>query len=126
MTVEHDTTIGRYLDFWNAGTPDEQHRLAAATFTDDVRYLAPVGLRTGPKELIDFHDQFIGNVGEARFTSREEPEEHLGHVRLRWRIAARGNDSYAAGTDILILGDDGRITTVVTFVDQFPAGFDHD
>lgn len=126
MTIEHGATVERYLDFWNAATAEEQRRLAAATFTDDISYVAPVGLLTGPEALIDFHDQFTGHVGEARFTSREEPTEHHDHIRLKWRIEAGGKESFATGTDVLSVGPDGRVGSVVAFLDQPPEGFNHD
>ena len=37
-----------------------------------------------------------------------------------------GGTRFAAGTDVLVLDETGRIASVTGFVDQFPEGFDLD
>lgn len=122
--THHDATLERYLRFWNAGTPEEQHRLAAEIFTDDIGYHAPVGILSGPQALIDFRDEFARHMGSVAFRRREEPQIHHDRARLRWEIEAGGERSFAAGTDVLTFGPDGRIGSITTFLDRAPEGFD--
>ncbi len=117
-------TVERYVRFWNTAEPGEQRRLAAETFTDDVRYHAVVGVRTGPQALIDFHDQFTGHQGAALFRRREQPQIHHDRARLAWEIELDGGRPFAAGTDLLVFEPDGRISSVSTFLDRAPEGFD--
>jgi len=42
---------------------------------------------------------------------------------VRWELL-RGDDSFAEGTDILVVDDNGRISSVTTFLDRAPTGFD--
>lgn len=121
-----EDAVDRYLRFWNSGEPEEQGRLASETFTDDVRYHAPVGVLTGPQALIDFHEQFTGRMGAAQFQRREEPQIHHDRARLRWEIKLGDGGSFAAGTDVLVFDPDGRISSVTTFLDRAPEGFDPD
>ncbi|MER7456722.1 nuclear transport factor 2 family protein [Micromonospora sp. NPDC126480] len=117
-------TVERYVRFWNTGQPEEQRRLAAETFTDDVSYHALVGVLTGPQALIDFHGQFTENVGAAVFQRRAEPQLHHDRARLMWEIELDGGRPFAAGTDLLVFDPDGRISSVTTFLDRAPEGFD--
>lgn len=127
MADTHEAVIERYLEFWNAGTPAEQQRLASETFTDDVCYRAPIGVLTGPYALIGFRDQFAGHMGEVAFRRRDEPgvaEVHHDRARLRWELEAGGKNPFAAGTDVLEFDAEGRIAAVTAFLDQAPEGFD--
>jgi len=107
---------GRYLSFWNAALPAEQ------TFADDVEYAAPIGVLRGPAALIDFRDQFTGHVGGAELRAVTEPEAHHNRARLSWEIVVKG-ERFAAGTDVILVGADGRIEAVTSFLDQEPEGF---
>jgi hypothetical protein len=107
---------GRYLRFWNAAQPAEQ------TFVDDVEYAAPVGVLRGPAALIDFRDQFTGHVTGAELHAIGEAEAHHDRARLRWEIIVAG-ERFAAGTDVILVGPDGRIEAVTSFLDQAPVGF---
>jgi hypothetical protein len=107
---------GRYVRFWNAAHPAEQ------TFTDDVEYAAPIGVLRGPAALIDFRDQFTGHVAGAELHPIGEAEVHHDRARLRWEIIVAG-ERFAAGTDVILVGPDGRIRAVTSFLDQEPEGF---
>ncbi|MGP4114785.1 nuclear transport factor 2 family protein [Streptomyces sp. 4N509B] len=118
--------VDGYLRFWNAEAPEEQRRLASATFTDDVEYRAPVGVLSGPSALMGFREQFAGHMGAVVFRARRDPEIHHGRARLLWAIDADGKEPFATGTDVLVLDADGRISAITTFLDQAPEGFDPD
>lgn len=64
-------TVQRYVEFWNAASPDEQRKLAAATFADQIAYHAPVGILHGVDELIGFRNQF----------AEHSPAMSSGHAR---------------------------------------------
>lgn len=121
--TEHQVTLDRYIRFWNAGAPDEQHRLAGETFTEDIQYHAPVGVLRGAQALIDFRDQFAEHMGTVAFRQRQDPELQHGRARLRWEIEVAGK-SFAAGTDVLVFDSEGRISSVSAFLDRAPEGFD--
>ncbi|HEU5160955.1 MAG TPA: nuclear transport factor 2 family protein [Streptosporangiaceae bacterium] len=117
-------TIEQYVAFWNAATAEEQRRLAAATFSDQVSYHAPAGVMRGVDELIAFRDAFAQNSPDYVFRPRAEPQAHHGRARLRWELVVAG-DSFATGTDVLELDDQGHIIALTTFLDRAPEGFAH-
>ncbi|MER6976687.1 nuclear transport factor 2 family protein [Streptomyces carpinensis] len=123
-TAQHGATVERYVRFWNAETPEEQQRLASATFTDEVQYYAPIGVLSGPPALIGFREQFGQHMGKVAFNPRQEPQIHHERARLMWEIDNGGTRPFATGTDIMTFAPNGRITTITTFLDQPPEGFD--
>jgi SnoaL-like domain len=116
------STIEQYLAFWNAGSSDEQQRLAAATLAEQVSYHAPVRVMHGTDELIAFRNQFAEHVPGYVFRARSEPEEHHDRARLQWELVVHG-ESFATGTDVMEFDDRGRVRAVVSFLDRAPEGF---
>lgn len=120
------TTTDRYVAFWNAPTPEAMRALGAEVFTGDLMYHAPVGVLTGAEALVGFATEFRQHMGAAVFTARSEPEEHHDRIRLRWEIVLPDGTSFAEGTDVISVEEDGRVRDVVSFLDRAPAGFDPD
>jgi hypothetical protein len=112
----------QYAAFWNAADADQQHRIAASTFADDVSYYAPVGVMHGVDELIGFRNQFAQHSPGYEFRTQSSPQAHHGRVRLQWDLVVAGTP-FAAGTDVFELDARGRITAVTTFLDRAPEGF---
>jgi hypothetical protein len=119
-----NNTVERYLAFWNAPTNEARHALATEAFTDDVRYYAPIGVLCGADQLIEFREQLAGHVGAVDIDAREQPEAYNDRVRLRWEIRLATGESFATGTDVIVVESDGRISSVTAFLDRAPDGFD--
>lgn len=117
-------TVERYVAFWNAATPAEQRRLAAAVFADRISYHATVGVLRGVDALIDFRDRFAEHAPGYRFQPRSTPQTHHDRARLPWELIVDGT-SFATGTDVLELDDRGYVVAVTSFLDQAPEGFTH-
>ncbi|GAA2202092.1 MULTISPECIES: isomerase [Streptomyces] len=116
--------VDAYLLFWNADTAEERDRAAETAFADGVAYRAPIGLLDGTEALTDFRERFVGHMDRAAFRLRGRPQTHHARARLAWEIVTGDGDSFAEGTDILDLGEDGRIRSVTVFLDRAPEGFD--
>lgn len=114
----------RYTAFWNASTDEDQQRLAALTFVDGVEYHAPIGVLTGARAMIGFRQEFTSHVPTARLVARRVPERHHDRMRFQWEIVVGDEESFATGTDVLELDGDGRISSVTSFLDRAPEGFE--
>lgn len=114
----------RYTAFWNASTDEDQQRLAALTFVDGVEYHAPIGVLTGAQAMIGFRQEFTSHVPTARLVARRVPERHHDRMRFQWKIVVGDEESFATGTDVLELDRDGRISSVTSFLDRAPEGFE--
>lgn len=124
-TAPERAAVERYVEFWNAGSGDEQRRAAQAAFVDGVDYHVPLGVMRGADELIGFRNEFAQRMPGYRFRPRVEPDVHHDRARLQWELVVDG-EPFAAGTDVLELDDTGRIVSITGFVDQAPEGFDPD
>ncbi|GAA1177742.1 nuclear transport factor 2 family protein [Pseudonocardia alaniniphila] len=123
-STRNERAVERYVAFWNADTAEDQQRLASMTFIDDVQYTAPVGVLSGPAALTGFRTQFIDHVGPATFHARENPQTHNDRARLKWEIVTGEGKSFATGTDVMVIDADGLISSVTSFLDRAPEGFD--
>lgn len=116
--TELSDAVDRYVRFWNT-SPAEQRRSGGEIFTDDVAYIAPAGVMTGVDALAGFTEQFADNVGAYLFRTRTEPDIHHDRARVAWELRV-GDASFAEGTDMLTVNDDGTIASITTFIDRFP------
>ncbi len=124
MSIDLTETITRYVRFWNADDGG-QRRIASTLFTDDVTYRSVPGFWTGVEALVDFRRQFIANVGDATYRPRAVADQHHGRARIPWEIVLVDGTSFATGTDILEVDDDGKVHGVSAFIDRAPDGFEH-
>ncbi|HEX5918626.1 MAG TPA: nuclear transport factor 2 family protein [Nocardioides sp.] len=117
------TAAGRYVEFWNASSAEEQRRIADEAFAPDVDYHVPLGVMRGVEQLVGFREQFAERMPDYRFRARTAPDAHHDRARLQWELVVDG-ESFATGTDVLALDTEGRIVSVTGFLDRAPAGFD--
>jgi len=117
------TAIEDYLRFWNLDPGEEQTRLAERLFAPDVGYHAVIGTYTGVTALVELSASFVEHLGDIAFIARAEPDVLHRRARLRWEIL-RQDATFARGTDVIVLDEEGRIASVTVFLDRAPEGFD--
>jgi hypothetical protein len=117
-----ETTVDRYLSFWNIGPGAEQQQLAATVFSKDVDHRGPLGARVGVAGMLELSLGFAEQLGGLRFRARTEPAAHHDRVRVQWE-ALRDEKPFAEGTDVLVLDDSGLVDSVITFLDRAPDSF---
>ncbi|MFE7710237.1 nuclear transport factor 2 family protein [Streptomyces sp. NPDC057486] len=120
MTAYEDA-VQRYFTAWNATTPEELTKAVAAAFTEGATYTDPLASVRGHDELVAVisgsHQQFPG----FEFKLTGTPEGHHDIVRFSWDLVSTADGSApAAGSDVVTLDDDGRITSVSGFLDRVP------
>ncbi|WP_037577842.1 hypothetical protein [Phaeacidiphilus oryzae] len=119
--------LDRYVRFWNAGSEEEQRRLADEVFAEGVEYSSHVGVFGGKQALAGFRRQFADHVGAFTLRLREQPQRHHHCARLKWELlTGKEETSFATGTDVLSIADNGRIVSIIAFLDQPPEGFTPD
>ncbi|MGY1672065.1 nuclear transport factor 2 family protein [Geodermatophilus sp. SYSU D00710] len=111
----------RYLAAWNEGDPTARRALVDALFTEDVRYtdpLADVAGRDGLDGLIAaVRSRFPGFV----FRLAGPADAHHDQVRFRWHLGPDGAEPPVTGFDVAVTDGDGRIRTVLGFLDRVPS-----
>jgi hypothetical protein len=121
-TTRFDTAVRRYLAAWNATDPQARRARIEEAFTPDVRYVDPLAAVEGHDGL----GQLIGAAQEMFpglvFTSGGPVDAHHDQARFVWHLGpAGGGEPPVVGFDVAELGPDGRIRTVLGFIDRAPA-----
>ncbi|SEN83983.1 SnoaL-like domain-containing protein [Actinacidiphila rubida] len=110
----------RYIAAWNATDPAARRALIGEVFADGARYTDPLADVTGPDALdavvAAVQAQFAGLV----FTLGPVDTHH--HItRFTWELGPAGGEPLVVGFDVAVTGEDGRIHSVLGFLDKVPA-----
>jgi len=114
--------ITRYLDCWNETDPEARRTLIDGTWAADASYIDPLAEAHG-RDAIDAtiaaaQAQFPGFV----FTLAGPVDAHHRQARFTWGLGPDGAEPLIVGSDVAVTDDDGRLVTVLGFLDKVPAG----
>lgn len=117
----YESAVERYFSAWNAGDDEERAKAVAAAWTEDGSYTDPLAQVAGHQELAAAiaaaREQFPG----CEFRLTGDVEGHHGIARFSWELVVSADGSSpAAGSDVLTLAEDGRISSVKGFLDRVP------
>lgn len=120
--TSYDDAVQHYFAAWNAATPEELEKAVAEAFTEDATYIDPLADVRGHDELAaaisGVQQQFPGFA----FRPAGAVDGHHSLVRFSWELVAAADGSApVAGSDVITLADDGRISSVSGFLDRVPA-----
>lgn len=113
--------VVRYLDAWNERDDRRRREIVAKTWSDDGTYVDPARHGEG-------HDKISAMIGEAQshfpgyaLCLASGIQAHNGHVRFSWEtVGSAKTPLRIVGTDFVTLSSDGRLKSVVGFVDAAP------
>lgn len=111
----------RYIDAWNESDADARERIVAEVWAEDARYVDPLVEATGRAQVA----ATIGAV-QARFPGFEfrlsgPVDGHHDQARFGWELGPAGEPAPIAGFDVVTTDGDGRMTSVLGFLDRVPA-----
>jgi hypothetical protein len=119
--TDYAAVVDRYIAAWNE--PDEAARRAAVAglWTADGTYTDPLADAAGPGAIAAViaagRDMFPGH----EFRALPTVDGHHDLVRFGWELVPTGGgESVAAGFDVAVLAGDGRIRSVLGFLDKVP------
>ncbi|SFH70883.1 SnoaL-like domain-containing protein [Collimonas sp. OK307] len=114
---EASAIASRYIAAWDEQDAIRRRALIATVFTPEATYVDPMMRNAGHEGL----DAMIGAVQQQfaglRFKLHGRQDGHNDVVRFSWTLAAEGAEPVAYGTDIVVVADDGRISSVTGFLD---------
>ena len=121
MSNANDVVV-RYLAAWNEPEPKRRRELVAKAWIDDGTYVD--GAREGRGH--DGLDAMIGTAQQHfpgyRLRLASGIETHHEYLRFSWVAGGTAEAPlYIKGTDFVVVAGDGRIRSVVGFVDAAPA-----
>ncbi|GAB3814655.1 nuclear transport factor 2 family protein [Kribbella italica] len=115
------TLAEQYFAIWNETDAEQRARLIEKTWAPDGTFVDPSLEATGYAELSAMVGTAQGLFPGLRFAVTGDVDEHHDHLRWTWELAADGQPAVAGGTDIVTVTADGRISSVVGFLDFAPA-----
>jgi hypothetical protein len=111
----------RYLAAWNETDPAARQDRVAALWAADGSYVDPLAEVRGPDQIAALiaavQDQFPGFT----FRLAGDVDGHHHQARFSWELGPAEGPAPVAGSDVVTLDDDGRVTSVLGFLDRVPA-----
>ena len=120
--MQTEQLIERYLDAWNETDADARWAAVADVYADGAQYVDPLADVTGHDQI----SELIGAVqqqvpGHVFRLADGGVDAHHNIARFSWELVpATGGESLAVGFDVAVLEDDGRIASVLGFLDKAP------
>ncbi|WP_329352450.1 nuclear transport factor 2 family protein [Streptomyces sp. NBC_01261] len=122
-TDRYKSAVARYFEAWNAGDPEALAKAVAAAWSVEGTYTDPLATVAGHTEIAGLiagaHEQFPGFA----FRPLGAVDGHHDTARFAWELVSEADGSApVAGFDVITLDAEGRIRSVLGFLDRVPAG----
>jgi hypothetical protein len=113
--------VERYIASWNETDPERRRKLVDELWADRASYTDPLAEAHG-RDAIDAliaaaQAQFPGFV----FTLAGPVDAHHNQARFTWGLGPAGAEPVVIGFDVAVATEDGRLGTVLGFLDKVPA-----
>jgi len=116
----YDDLAQRYIDAWNETDAGARRTAVDKLYTDDARYIDPLAVAQGREAIASMigaaQEQFAG----FSFRLVGPVDGHHNQARFGWELGPAGGEAPIVGFDVVVTDDDGRITTVLGFLDKVP------
>ncbi|MFE6823194.1 nuclear transport factor 2 family protein [Streptomyces sp. NPDC057690] len=126
-TDRHENAVARYFEAWNARDPEALAKAVTAAWAVDGGYTDPLADVRGHERIAAViaaaHAQFPGFA----FRLTGAVDGHHDTARFSWELVseaagAGGGSAPVAGSDVITLDAQDRITAVLGFLDRVPDG----
>jgi hypothetical protein len=112
----------RYIALWNERDPELRRTLVREIWTEDARYVDPLGQADGQGAIDATIAGAQGQFPGFTFRLGGAVDEHHGVARFTWELAPEGSDeAVVVGFDVAVQSADGRLQQVYGFLDKLPA-----
>jgi hypothetical protein len=112
--------IERYIACWNQTDPGLRSKLIDEVWAPDASYTDPLGEAVG-------HDAIDATIAAVQqqfpgfsFALLGPVDSHHRQARFTWGLAPDGVEPVVVGFDVAVAGDDGRLASVLGFLDKVP------
>lgn len=110
-----------YIAIWNETDAEARATAIAQVWAEDARYVDPLADVAG-------HDGIAAVVAGAqaqfpgwRFRLLGPVDGHHDQLRFSWELGPEGAEAPVVGSDVALVGTDGRLSLVLGFLDKVPA-----
>ncbi|MFJ9008264.1 nuclear transport factor 2 family protein [Streptomyces canus] len=122
-TDRYENAVSRYFEAWNARESTARTKAVAAAWAVGGGYTDPLADVVGHEQIAGViaaaHEQFPG----FGFRLTGAVDGHHDTARFSWELVSEVDGSApVAGSDVITLAGDGRIRSVLGFLDRVPDG----
>ena len=119
-TATPDAVVEAYVATWNETDPARRRAGLAAAWSETGIYRDPVMAGDGPAGI----DAMLAGV-QAKFPGfvlkrTSKVDHHNGALRFTWSLGPAAGPAVVEGVDFCTLAPDGRLASVVGFIDKMP------
>ena len=119
-TTSPDATIEAYVTAWNETDAGRRAAAVAQAFAEKGTYRDPVMISDGHSGV----DAMLAGV-QAKFPGFvlkriSKVDHHNGALHFSWSLGPAAGPSVVEGVDFCTLAPDGRLASVVGFIDKMP------
>ena len=118
----HEQLAQRYIALWNETDPAARRRGIEELWSDDARYVDPLADAQGHEAI----DRTIAAVQEQfpgfEFRLAGPVDGHHDLARFSCELGPAGAEAPIMGFDVAVTDGDGRLRSVLGFLDRVPAG----
>ena len=116
------TTTELFIALCNEPDAAKRHALIDQAFTEDAVYFDTVNAGSAHAGIEAAWTTIMAHATTAEVSLMSEPEQHHDWLRMRWKLIPDGQpEAGVEGTYLCQVGDDGRFTRMIGFLDKFPA-----
>jgi hypothetical protein len=114
-TTSLDAVLDRYFAAWNEPDRGARVELLAEAFTDGAHYVDPLADVAGPDAIADMIEGVRAQFAGATLQCTGDVDAHHDVARFPWNATGPDGAVLVAGIDVVVLGDDGRISALAGF-----------
>ncbi|MFD8592463.1 nuclear transport factor 2 family protein [Streptomyces sp. NPDC059637] len=114
--------VQRYIAAWNETDAAARRVVLAEVFAEDGVYVDPLVSVRGRDGLDATIAAVQGQFGGLVFSLGGAVDAHHDVARFTWHLGPEGAEPVVVGFDVAVIGEDGRISQVLGFLDKVPAG----
>jgi hypothetical protein len=118
---DFDTIAARYIDSWNEKDTAARRNALEALRADDGRYTDPLAAVSGRTEIDKTIEGAQAMFPDFTFRLVGAVDGHHNQCRFAWELGPAGAAAPVAGFDVAVVGADGRLQTVLGFLDRVPS-----
>ena len=115
------TLAERYIAAWNETDGDARRQAVERLWTDDASYVDPLVEARGHDQITATIDAVQAQFPGFVFRLVGPADGHHQQVRFSWELGPEDGPAPIAGSDVALTDGDGRLRTVLGFLDRVPS-----
>jgi SnoaL-like domain len=120
--TSYDELAQRYIDTWNETDPSARRTAVDQLYTEDAHYVDPMAVADGRAAIATMIGAVQQQFPDFSFRLAGPVDGHHNQARFGWELGPAGSPAPIVGFDVAVSDDEGRIKTVLGFLDTVPTG----